>query len=136
MSSFEPLSYDRIDLLVETDPIALRDYASAVIREVDRARAELADAREQVRHVADDLDRAGDAIKQMAANHRTDIPALLEELDRLRSESRMLRTKATRLESDLAAAHATVAELDTANTQLAGEVQTLTEQLAATTLER
>jgi hypothetical protein len=36
MSSFEPLSYDRIDSMVDTDAIALRDYAWAATREAER----------------------------------------------------------------------------------------------------
>jgi chromosome segregation ATPase len=86
------------------------------------------DTKQQLHHVADDLDKVGDAVKQMAVNHRTDIPALMEELNRLRSEVRMLRAKVTRQESELA-------ELDRENASLVGRAQHLEEQLAAATLE-
>lgn len=105
-----------------------RPILSELLSEIERLEVAWVDAREQIRHVADDLDKAGDALKQIAANHRTDIPALLEELNRLRAETRMLRTKVTRQESELA-------ELDRENASLAGRANLAEEQLAAATKE-
>lgn len=126
--NLELRTYDELNQLIDTDPLGLRDYAWAASRKVERLEVAWTDAKEQVRHVADDLDKAADALKQIAANHNTDIPALLEELNRLRAEARMLRTKVTRQEQELA-------ELDRENATLAGRANLAEEQLAAATLE-
>lgn len=59
--------------------------------------------KEEINQLANDLTAAGEALKATAAGYRfsADAQAHLDEKDRLRAENRMLRTKTTRLESEL-----------------------------------